>query len=64
MARANYHRRRRAGALTVGSLRGALYTSARILGDYQAVRTGHVGRRVARRSAGRLTGRMLRRLLG
>lgn len=53
-----YHQRRRAG-LTVGKTRGALYTTARVLGDVQAVRSGRVGKRVARRLVGRATSRAL-----
>jgi hypothetical protein len=35
---------------------------ARFLGDYQAVKKGRIGRRLARRAAGRVTGRGLGRI--
>lgn len=38
-------------------MRSLLYTIAKLLGDYSAVRKGRVGRRVARRAAGKATGR-------
>lgn len=43
-------------------IRTLLYTTARILGDIQAVRKGRVGRRIARRMAGKFTGRLLGRI--
>nr|WP_303714806.1 hypothetical protein [Methanoculleus marisnigri] len=43
-------------------IRGHLYTTARIMGDVNAVRTGTVGRRIARRVAGKITGRGLGRI--
>jgi len=48
--------------MSINKTRGFLYTLAKFLGDYQAVRTGKVGRRVLRRAAGRGTGRMLRKM--
>lgn len=48
--------------MSVSSTRNLLYVLARLLGDYQAVRRGTVGKRVARRLAGRATGRGLGRL--
>jgi hypothetical protein len=48
--------------MSVGRTRGALYKLARFLGDYEAVRRGRVGKRIARRAAGRITGRGLGRL--
>jgi len=48
--------------VTVRKTRSFLYSLARLLGDYQAVKSGRVGRRVARRAAGRATGRGLGRL--
>jgi hypothetical protein len=48
--------------MTVNRTRSALYTLARFLGDYQAVKNGRVGKRIARRYAGKLTGRGLGRL--
>jgi hypothetical protein len=49
-------------AMTVNRTRTLLYRVARLLGDYQAVRTGRVGRRLARRAYGRATGRLARRI--
>ena len=43
----------------VSSLRSLLYTLARLLGDYQAVKKGTVGRRIGRRAAGKVAGRGL-----
>jgi hypothetical protein len=48
--------------VTVGRTRGVLYQLARFLGDYQAVKNGRIGKRIARRAAGRITGRGLGRL--
>jgi len=39
--------------------RNALYKTARILGDIQAVSGGKAGKRIIRRLAGRTTGRLL-----
>jgi hypothetical protein len=36
--------------------RSALYPLARFLGDYQAVKNGRIGKRIARRAADRLHG--------
>jgi hypothetical protein len=46
----------------INRTRSALYSLARFLGDYQAVKRGRVGKRLARRAAGRVTGRGLGRL--
>jgi hypothetical protein len=48
--------------VTVGRTRGVLDQLARFLGDYQAVKNGRIGKRIARRAAGRITGRGLGRL--
>ena len=48
--------------MSVSSTRGLLYRLARLLGDYQAVKRGTVGKRVARRLVGKATGRGLWRL--
>jgi hypothetical protein len=45
--------------MTVARTRSLLYQAARFLGDYQAVKHGRVGKRIARRAAGRVTGRGL-----
>lgn len=47
---------------TIGKTRSALYRTARLLGDAQAVRHGRVGRRTANRTLGRITGRAIRRV--
>jgi hypothetical protein len=44
------------------SIRGLLYQIAKFLGDWNAVKKGKVGKRVARRAAGKMTGRGLRKL--
>jgi hypothetical protein len=44
--------------------RSLLYTIAKLLGDYNAVEKGRVGRRIARRIYGKATGRQARRLFG
>jgi hypothetical protein len=48
--------------MTIGKIRTILYRSARFLGDVNAVRTGHVGRRIVNRVLGRIAGRILGRL--
>lgn len=48
--------------MSVSKTRGLLYLLAQLLGDYQAVKKGHVGKRIARRAAGRATGRSLGKL--
>jgi hypothetical protein len=45
--------------VSVARARSALYSLARFLGDYQAVKHGRIGKRIARRAAGRVTGRGL-----
>ena len=42
--------------------RQRLDDETRLLGDWQAVKRGRVGRRIGRRVTGRATGRLLRRL--
>jgi hypothetical protein len=44
------------------NVRSTLYLIARLMGDYNAVKKGRVGRRIGRRVTGRYTGRMLGRL--
>ncbi|MBA2312574.1 MAG: hypothetical protein H0V97_07220 [Actinobacteria bacterium] len=46
---------------STASFRSFLYRLARLLGDFNAVKRGRVGRRIGRRIAGRATGRVLRR---
>ena len=43
-------------------IRSFLYFIAKLMGDWNAVRKGKVGRRVARRVAGKVTGRGLGKL--
>lgn len=43
-------------------MRSLLYQLAKLLGDVNAVKSGHVGRRVGRRVAGRYSGRMMHRM--
>ena len=45
--------------LTIGKTRSALYKTAKILGDINAVRRGTIGRRVTHRISGRITARLL-----
>jgi hypothetical protein len=46
----------------MSGLRSALYAIAKLLGDWNAVKRGTVGKRVARRIAGKATARGLGRL--
>ena len=39
-----------------------MYTQAKLMGDYNAVKKGKVGKRVGRRVAGRATGMAMRKL--
>jgi hypothetical protein len=39
--------------VTVGKTRGVLYQLSRFLGDYQAVKRGRVGKRIANKLIGR-----------
>lgn len=48
--------------MSISKTRGWLYWLGRILGDFQAIRRGRIGQRLARRAAGRLTGRGLGRI--
>ena len=43
-------------------MRSLLYTLARLMGDWNAVKNGTVGKRVGRRLVGRATGRGMGRL--
>ena len=42
--------------------RGLLYTLAKLMGDYNAVKKGNVGKRAGRRVAGKATGKAMRKL--
>ena len=43
----------------MAGFRGLLYTSAKLMGDYNAVKKGKVGKRVGRRVAGKATGKAM-----
>ncbi len=43
-------------------MRSLLYTIAKLLGDWNAIKKNKVGRRVSRRIAGKITGKGLGRL--
>jgi hypothetical protein len=47
--------------MSINKIRKALYLTAKILGDINAVKKGKVGKRIGRRFAGKATGRMLRK---
>ena len=47
---------------TITTTRGFLYLLAKLLGGFQAVRKGRVGKRIARRAASRTTGKGLGKL--
>ena len=49
--------------MTFAKVRGALYKTAKAMGDVQAVRKKKVGKRVARRVAGKAASRILRNLI-
>ena len=46
----------------ISKTRSALYKTAKILGDVDAVKKGKVGKRVARRLAGKLAGKVLKKI--
>jgi hypothetical protein len=46
----------------LGNIRKALYSTAKTLGDVQAVKKGKVVERVKNRIVGKLTGKLLKRL--
>lgn len=48
--------------MSLNQTRSILYRVARLLGDFNAVKRGRVGRRIARRAGGRQTSRALGRL--
>ena len=49
--------------ITLAKVRGALYKTAKAMGDVQAVRKKKVGKRVARRVAGKAASKVLRNLI-
>ena len=48
--------------MSINKTRGFLYTLAKFLGDYQAVRKGKVVKRIARRTTGKATARALSKM--
>lgn len=48
--------------MSISKTRSALYKTARILGDIDAVKKGKVGKRVKNRLLGKLTGKLLKKL--
>jgi hypothetical protein len=46
----------------MATVRGLLYTLARLMGDVNAVKKGTIGKRIGRRIVGRMTGRGIGRL--
>ena len=48
--------------MSINKTRGFLYQLAKLLGDYQAVRKGRVGRRILRRASGKATSKALSKL--
>ena len=44
--------------LTIGKIRSALYKTAKLLGDINAVKRGSVGQRVSNRLVGKASGRI------
>jgi hypothetical protein len=47
--------------MTINTVRTALYTAARLLGDVNAVRKGKIGQRLVNKIIGRVFGRLYRR---
>jgi hypothetical protein len=56
-------RTKQEASMTLTQLRRALYVSAKILGDVQAIRKGRIGHRLAQRKAGKLARKGLNRAL-
>ncbi|MEC3607476.1 hypothetical protein [Bacillus glycinifermentans] len=48
--------------MSINKIRSALYKSAKILGDINAVKKGTIGKRMARRAAGKTAGKILGKL--
>jgi len=48
--------------MTIGRLRSWLYTTARLLGDLNAILRGRVMQRLERRAVGKLSGRLIGKL--
>lgn len=45
--------------MTISKFRSLLYAFAKILGDYRAIKTGRIARRIGYRITGKATGRAL-----
>lgn len=50
------------GKMSINKIRSALYKSAKIFGDVNAVKNGTIGKRIARRAAGKATSKLFRNL--
>lgn len=48
--------------MKINDIRRILYTTAKILGDINAIQKGRIGQRIKRRIAGKVAGRILKRL--
>jgi len=48
--------------MSISKIRTLLYTLARILGDFNAIKRGKIGERILRRGAGSLTSRLLNKI--
>lgn len=48
--------------MKINDIRRILYTTAKILGDINAIQKGRIGLRIKRRIAGKVAGRILKRL--
>jgi len=48
--------------MNINSIRKILYTSAKILGDVNAVQKGKISQRILRRSIGRSAGKILQKI--
>ena len=46
----------------MAGFRGLLYSLAKLMGDYNAVKKGKVGKRVGRQVAGKATGKAMKKL--
>ena len=54
---------KKANKISVGKTRSALYKSAKILGDINAIRRGSIGRRLTHRLTGKISARILSKLI-
>ncbi|MEI4789548.1 hypothetical protein WAX46_04115 [Bacillus sp. FJAT-53060] len=48
--------------MKINKIRSALYKSAKVSGDVNAVQKGTIGKRIMRRAAGKTTGKLLGKL--